>query len=157
MTLSIAWIGRGRLLGRTATFLGAAIAVWVALASRDVSAETSLDYLSRGASAYRAGEALFRTGWFVESLATQTFVIFVIRTAGNPFRSRPSPALVISVVGSVAAGIAIAVSPLGGLVGFTPLPPAFFLVLVVLAGSYLVLVQMVKQRVYRVSGWSEAR
>jgi Mg2+-importing ATPase len=106
---------------------------------------------------FQAGEALFHTGWFVESLATQTLVIFVIRTAGNPFRSRPSGPLVISVVGSVAAGIAIAMSPLGGLVGFTPLPPTFFLALVVLAGSYLALVQLVKQRVYRASGWSEER
>ena len=40
---------------------------------------------------FQAGETLFRTGWFVESLATQTLVIFVIRTAGNPLRSRPSP------------------------------------------------------------------
>src|SRR5207249_3561217 len=39
---------------------------------------------------FRASEALFHTGWFVESLATQTLVLFVIRTAGNPFRSRPS-------------------------------------------------------------------
>ena len=41
--------------------------------------------------------ALFHTGWFVESLATQTLVVFVIRTAGNPFRSRPSRALLVSV------------------------------------------------------------
>ena len=103
---------------------------------------------------FHAGEALFHTGWFVESLATQTLVIFVIRTAGNPFRSRPSRALTVSVVGSVAAGIAITVSPIGALVGFTPLPPAFFAVLVVLAGSYLALVELVKRRVYRASGWS---
>ena len=41
---------------------------------------------------------LFRTGWFVESLATQTLVVFVIRTAGNPFQSRPSGRLLIGVV-----------------------------------------------------------
>ncbi len=103
---------------------------------------------------FHAGEALFHTGWFVESLATQTFVIFVIRTAGSPFRSRPSTALLVSVVGSVAAGIAIAASPLGGIVGFTPLPPGFFVALVVLASSYLALVELVKRRVYTTSGWS---
>jgi P-type Mg2+ transporter len=103
---------------------------------------------------FHAGEALFQTGWFVESLATQTFVIFVIRTAGNPFRSRPSRPLVLSVVGSVAAGIAIAVSPLGTALGFTPLPPAFFGALVVLALSYLALVELVKRRIYAASGWS---
>jgi magnesium-transporting ATPase (P-type) len=42
---------------------------------------------------FQASEPLFQTGWFVESLATQTLVLFVIRTAGNPLRSRPSPAL----------------------------------------------------------------
>ena len=41
---------------------------------------------------FHAGESLFHTGWFVESLATQTLVLFVIRTMGNPFRSRPSRA-----------------------------------------------------------------
>ncbi|HEY7064761.1 MAG TPA: cation transporting ATPase C-terminal domain-containing protein [Chloroflexota bacterium] len=103
---------------------------------------------------FHAGEELFRTGWFVESLATQTFVIFIIRPAGNPFCSRPSRALTLSVVGSVAAGIAIAVRPIGALVGFTPLPPAFFAALAVLAGSYLALVELVKRRVYRASGWT---
>ena len=43
---------------------------------------------------FHAGESEFHTGWFVESLATQTLVLFVIRTAGNPFRSRPSVPLV---------------------------------------------------------------
>ena len=42
---------------------------------------------------FHAGEQLFHTGWFVESLATQVLVIFVIRTQGNPFRSRPSSVL----------------------------------------------------------------
>ena len=47
---------------------------------------------------------LFHTGWFVESLATQTLVIFIIRTAGNPFRSRPSLALTATTVVVVMAG-----------------------------------------------------
>ncbi|HLH21737.1 MAG TPA: magnesium-translocating P-type ATPase [Chloroflexota bacterium] len=106
---------------------------------------------------FHAGEALFRTGWFVESLATQTFVIFVIRTAGNPFRSRPSRPLLLSVVGSVAVGVAITVSPLAGALGFTPLPPAFFGALAVLAGSYLALVEVVKRRIYAASGWRADR
>ena len=45
---------------------------------------------------FKAGAELFHTGWFVESLATQTLVLFVIRTAGNPFRSRPSVPLTIT-------------------------------------------------------------
>ena len=47
---------------------------------------------------FRASEALFQTGWFVESLATQTLVLFVIRTVGTPWRSRPSRPLAVTTV-----------------------------------------------------------
>src|SRR5208337_407665 len=70
-----------------------------------------------------ANPPLFRTGWFVESLATQTLVVFVIRTAGNPFRSRPSGQLLASVVTVSLVGVVLPYTPLGGLLGFTPLPP----------------------------------
>jgi Mg2+-importing ATPase len=114
------------------------------------------DFLTFGVMlfGFRAGPELFRAGWFVESLATQTFVIFVIRTAGNPFRSRPSTPLMISVFGGVLAGIAIVASPLGTVIGFTPLPPPFFGVLVVLVATYLTLVQVFKRRFYAASGWT---
>ena len=56
---------------------------------------------------------LFRTGWFVESLATQTLVVFVIRTAGNPFKSRPSGRLLIGVVAVSVAGAVLPYTPLG--------------------------------------------
>ena len=69
---------------------------------------------------FKAGPELFRAGWFIESLATQTLVIFVIRTAGNPFKSRPSRPLVLSVCGGVLAGLFVVVSPLGALLGFAP-------------------------------------
>ena len=48
---------------------------------------------------FGAGQALFQTGWFIESLATQVLVIFVIRTRRNPLRSRPSPYLVMAALG----------------------------------------------------------
>jgi len=54
---------------------------------------------------FHASEALFHTGWFVESLATQTLVLFVIGTAGNPFRSRPSLPLAMTTVLIVLVGI----------------------------------------------------
>jgi P-type Mg2+ transporter len=66
--------------------------------------------------------ALFRTGWFVESLATQTLVVFVIRTAGNPFKSLPSPRLLASVAAVVAMATALPYTPIGSLLRFTPLP-----------------------------------
>ena len=80
-----------------------------------------------------------KPGWFIESLATQTLVIFVIRTAGNPFRSRPSRALLVSVFGSILAAFVIVLTPLGHDLGFGALPPSFFGVLVVLVGTYLAL------------------
>ncbi len=103
---------------------------------------------------FKAGPELFRAGWFIESLATQTLVIFVIRTAGNPFKSRPSRALVLTVVGGVAAGFVVVLSPLAGVLGFVPLPPLFFGVLVLMTLTYLGLVQVLKRRFYAASGWS---
>jgi P-type Mg2+ transporter len=105
---------------------------------------------------FHAGPELFRAGWFIESLATQTLVIFVIRTAGNPFKSRPSRPLLLSVVGGVLAGLVVVMSPLGGLLGFAPLPPLFFGVLVLMIATYLALVQVIKRRFYAASDWRAA-
>jgi P-type Mg2+ transporter len=98
---------------------------------------------------FHAGETLFHTGWFVESLATQVLVIFVIRTAGNPFASRPSPALTVTALSAVAAGAFLPFTPLAGLLGFVPLPTGFFLFLIAATLTYLALVEVVKRRVLR--------
>ncbi len=98
---------------------------------------------------FSASEQLFHTGWFVESLATQTLVIFIIRTAGNPFRSRPSLALTATTIAVVMAGIVIPFTSLGRILGFTTLPLAFFLFLAGASGTYLVLVELVKRRLMR--------
>src|SRR5450432_3044820 len=75
---------------------------------------------------FHAHESLFHTGWFVESLATQTLVLFVIRTIGNPFRSRPSPPLTITTILIVVVGVLLPFSPLANILGFTPLPASYF-------------------------------
>jgi P-type Mg2+ transporter len=98
---------------------------------------------------FSAGEQLFHTGWFVESLATQTLVIFVIRTAGNPLRSRPSIALATTTVIVVIVGVVIPYTELGSLLGFTALPGTFLLFLVVASVTYLLLVEVVKRRLMR--------
>ena len=95
---------------------------------------------------FHASESLFHTGWFVESLATQTLVLFVIRTAGNPFRSRPSWPLAITTVLIVVIGIVLPFSPLAEVFGFTPLPAMFFVFLGVTVITYLLLVELVKRR-----------
>jgi Mg2+-importing ATPase len=98
---------------------------------------------------FSASEQLFHTGWFVESLATQTLVIFIIRTAGNPFRSRPSIPLTATTIGVVMAGIVIPFTSLGRVLGFTPLPFAFFLFLSGATITYLLLVEIVKRKLLR--------
>jgi Mg2+-importing ATPase len=96
-----------------------------------------------------ANPPLFRTGWFVESLATQTLVVFVIRTAGNPLHSRPSGRLMMAVVAISAAGVALPYTPLGPLLGFTPLPLSLLGAISLLTLTYLLLVQVVKTWFYR--------
>jgi Mg2+-importing ATPase len=95
---------------------------------------------------FHASEQFFHTGWFVESLATQTLVIFVIRTAGNPLRSRPSMALATTTVLVVVTGTVLPFTPLGRMLGFTALPAGFLLFLFVATGTYLLLVEIVKRR-----------
>jgi P-type Mg2+ transporter len=101
---------------------------------------------------FHAGEALFHTGWFVESLATQTLVLFVIRTMGNPFRSRPSLALAVTTVLIVILGVALPFSPLATLLGFTALPGPYFSFLAVSTVTYLFLVEIAKRRLW---GWRQ--
>ncbi len=98
---------------------------------------------------FHASEQLFHTGWFVESLATQTLVIFVIRTAGNPLRSRPSAALTATTLLVALVGGLLPFTPLASWLGFTPLPAAFFLFLIVATGTYLLLVEMFKRRLMK--------
>jgi len=106
------------------------------------------DFLTFGVllGVFRAPEALFHTGWFVESLATQTLVIFVIRTAGRPWESRPSAPLAITTVLMVAVGLALPFSPLAAPLGFVPLPASYFAFLGLATATYLVLVEFIKRR-----------
>jgi Mg2+-importing ATPase len=99
---------------------------------------------------FDASAPLFRSGWFVESLATQTLVVFVIRTRRVPFlRSRPSRPLLASVIGVVLVGILIPMSPLNEALGFEPLPLAFFAVLVAFVVTYLAAVEGAKYLFFR--------
>jgi Mg2+-importing ATPase len=100
-------------------------------------------------AAFHASAPLFHTGWFVESLATQTLVIFVIRTSGTPWRSRPSAALTVTTLAVVAAAMLLPVSPLASVLGFVRVPAAYFAFLAVATLTYLALVEVVKRRVFR--------
>jgi Mg2+-importing ATPase len=96
-----------------------------------------------------AGPVEFRTGWFVESLATQTLIIFAIRTRRVPFfRSRPSGVMTLTTLTVIAVGVLLTVSPVAAALGFTTLPWQFFGALVLLTIAYLVLVEVAKKMFY---------
>jgi len=95
---------------------------------------------------FNAAPGEFRAGWFIESIATQTLIIFAIRTRRVPFlRSRPSAGLLSASLGVVALGVYLPLSPLAGVLGFDPLPVPFFLALLGMTVVYLVLVELAKQ------------
>jgi P-type Mg2+ transporter len=98
---------------------------------------------------FGAGEELFHTGWFIESIATQVLVIFVIRTRGDPFRSRPSIALMTTSLAVVLAAAALPFMPFASQLGFVAPPSAFFMILPGMVLCYLVAVEFVKRFFYR--------
>jgi Mg2+-importing ATPase len=98
---------------------------------------------------FHSGPAQFRTGWFVESLATQTLVIFAIRTRRIPFfRSHPSLPLTLAALGVVTVGALLPVTPVATVLGFQPLPGGFFAALAGMVAGYLVLVEVGKRLFY---------
>ncbi|MEU7769204.1 cation transporting ATPase C-terminal domain-containing protein [Nocardia sp. NPDC049190] len=99
---------------------------------------------------FHAGDTLVHTGWFVESLATQALVLFVIRTRRTPFfHSHPSVPLLTAALAAVAIGAALPVTPLAPSLGFTPLPGGFFLALLMMIAVYLALAEVDKHWFFR--------
>jgi Mg2+-importing ATPase len=93
---------------------------------------------------FHEAAAVFRTGWFLESIATQTLVIFLIRTPGRPWRDAPDRRLSISTLGALAVALAIPFSPLGALFGFQPPPAQVCLMLAGLVAVYLACAELIK-------------
>jgi P-type Mg2+ transporter len=98
---------------------------------------------------FGAGQALFQTGWFIESITTQVLVVFAIRTRRRFFQSKPHAFLVTLALAAVAVSIALPLSPLGGWFGFVAPPKLFFVYLVGATGAYLTLVEFVKGIFYK--------
>jgi Mg2+-importing ATPase len=99
---------------------------------------------------FNATEPLFQTAWFIESLCTQTLVIFVIRTRRTPFyRSRPGRLLLLSSLGIIALALILPFTPLGAVFKFVVPPFLFFVILAGLIVAYLVLVEIVKKWFYK--------
>ena len=97
---------------------------------------------------FQADERLFQTGWFIESMCTQVLVIFVIRTRGNAWHSRPHPLLAATSVGVVALALLLPYTALGRYFGFTPPPSAFYPVLILTVTAYLLLVERIKRHFF---------
>ncbi len=97
---------------------------------------------------FQADERLFQTGWFVESMCTQVLVIFVIRTRGNAWHSRPHPLLAATSIGVVALALLLPHTALGAFFGFTPPPAMFYPVLILTVTAYLLLVERIKRHFF---------
>jgi Mg2+-importing ATPase len=88
---------------------------------------------------------LFQTGWFVESLLTQTLIVHVIRTRKIPFlQSRASWPLIAMTAAIMTIGVLIPASPVGSYLGFVPLPPLYWFLLALTLLAYMLLTQVVK-------------
>lgn len=98
---------------------------------------------------FDAGEALFQTGWFIESLSTQVLVIFVIRTRHSLWRSRPHPVLTALTLGAAAIGAILPLTPLANFFGFVAPPASLYMFLAGSVVTYLVLVEATKKLLYR--------
>ena len=100
-------------------------------------------------SLLNAGHSEFRTGWFVKSLATQTLIVYVIRTRRVPFlRSRPSTLMLVLPTTCAVIGAIVPFTPLAGVLGFSRLPLEFFLILLGMIATYLCLVEVAKVAFY---------
>jgi Mg2+-importing ATPase len=99
---------------------------------------------------FKFADSKFQTGWFIESLATQMFVIYIIRTRKIPFlKSRPSKYLIISTVSVMAVAVILTLTFFRKFFDFSVLPFRVFIVILVLVVVYLVMVEVVKQIFYR--------
>jgi len=99
---------------------------------------------------FSATAPLFQTAWFLESLWTQTLVVYVIRTRRSPFfKSRPSKSMIVAGLSVVCVALLLPYTPLGALFQFVRPPDTFLIVLAVFVGSYLILVEALKRRFIR--------
>ncbi|NML17661.1 magnesium-translocating P-type ATPase [Azohydromonas caseinilytica] len=97
----------------------------------------------------RATEPVFQSAWFVQSLATQVLVVFVIRTPGTAWRDRPSPWVAAASLGVAALALALPYLPPGRAFGFVPLPASALVMVGTLTAAYLVAAEALKRLFHR--------
>jgi Mg2+-importing ATPase len=97
---------------------------------------------------FRAGEAQFRTGWFIESLVTQILMIFAVRTRYQMFASRPHVAVTLLAIGCSALTLALPLVPVGAWFEFVVPPWSYYLFLAFVVLGFLITVEAVKRLFY---------
>jgi Mg2+-importing ATPase len=97
----------------------------------------------------KASETQFRTGWFIESVISASFIVLVIRTRRPFYRSRPGKYLVVATLFVGLLVLVLPYSPVAGLLGFTPLPPIFLVALALIMVAYIALTELAKTIFYR--------
>jgi Mg2+-importing ATPase len=96
-----------------------------------------------------AGQALFRTGWFVESVLSASMVVLLVRTRRPALRSRPGTLLALATAGIWVVALALPYTPLGALFKFAPLPWQFLVMVAVLLALYGSAAEIAKRFFYR--------
>ncbi len=104
------------------------------------------DFLTFGVLVFvfNASPAEFRTTWFLESMATQILVIFIIRTNGRPWQDLPRPALAASSLVALVVAMVLPFTPVGGWFGFEAPPPIMLAGIGIIVIVYLVSAELLK-------------
>ncbi|MGB9716230.1 MAG: magnesium-translocating P-type ATPase [Thermodesulfovibrionales bacterium] len=112
------------------------------------------DYVTFGVLLFilKADAVLFRTGWFIESVLSASFVVLVIRTRKLFWKSRPSKYLLFTTLLIAIITFAIPYLPFSSLLGFRPIPKDFFVALAIILISYITLAEVSKKIFYK---WQE--
>jgi Mg2+-importing ATPase len=104
------------------------------------------DFLTFGVLVFvfNASPAEFRTTWFLESMATQILVIFIIRTNGRPWQDLPRPALAVSSLAALIIAMVLPFTPVGSWFGFATPPPVMLAGIGMIVVVYLVFAELLK-------------
>lgn len=109
------------------------------------------DYITFGVLLFilHATNAMFRTGWFVESIVSAAIIVLIVRTRKPFFKSRPSRYLIVTVLLITAVAAIFPYTPLAGIMGFVPFQPWVLLVIAAIVTLYVFTVELVKKIFYR--------
>lgn len=109
------------------------------------------DYATFGVLLYwlHAGQAEFRTGWFLESVVSASLIVLVVRTSQPFYSNRPGKYLLLSTILVVLITLVLPLTPLAAVLGFTPLPLRFYAAMSVIVLLYIVTAETAKRIFYR--------